>query len=326
MRVTGTLSASLTRRAFAFLAMGLLVFRASPAYAHPGTPPQPHDLWSAWPLSLGPIVGLLAAAWLYWRGHQAWRHRGRRLGWRAGAFAAGWLSLAVALVTPLDSLGHALFSAHMAQHLLLMLAAAPLLALSAPLGPLLMGLPYQAGSALGAWWPRAHRVRGAWRVLSHPVTAWGLHTLALWVWHAPGLYQAALTNAWLHGLEHVAFLGTALLFWWALLHPSRTSRWLLGPGGSMYVFTMALQGGLLGALMTLAPQPWYPIYAAWTEAWGLSLLGDQQLAGAIMWIPSGLVYLGAALAVLGAWLAAMERRDGQLMLNVPPEPAPPRLP
>jgi cytochrome c oxidase assembly factor CtaG len=95
-----------------------------------------------------------------------------------------------------------------------------------------------------------------------------LHALAVWLWHAPAFYQAALTNAALHGLEHVAFFGTGLLFWWALLHPPRSAGWMVGPGGSLYVFTMALQGGLLGALITLAPQPWYPVYAGWTEAWG----------------------------------------------------------
>jgi putative membrane protein len=289
----------------------LVVLLAAPArvWAHPGEPPQPHDLWSAWPVSLGPVLGLALMAWLYARGYGAWARRGRGLGWRAVAFAAGWLALALALVTPLDPLGHALFAAHMAQHLLLILVAAPLLVLSAPLGPLLLGLPGSAGAALGAWWRRAGGLQRAWQWLSAPAVAWGLHTLALWVWHAPGLYQSALTSDWLHGLEHFAFLGTALLFWWAVLHPRRQSGWIAGPGGALYVFTMALQSGLLGALITFAEQTWYPAYAATTAAWGLTPLEDQQLAGVVMWVPAGMVYLGAALGVLAHWFAVMERRE-----------------
>jgi putative membrane protein len=301
--------ASGCRRTAAAALAAWLAMSPARVFAHPGEPLGPHDLWSAWPLSLWPVLGLLATAWLFARGGRAWRARGTRLGWRATAFAAGWLTLAVALLTPLDTLGHALFSAHMAQHLLLILVAAPLLVLSAPLGPLLVGLPGRAGATLGAWWRGSRLLRRAWHLISAPAAAWGLHTLALWVWHAPSLYQAALTESWLHGLEHAAFLGTALLFWWALLHPRPNSAWMAAPGGALYVFTMGLQSGLLGALITFAPQPWYPAYAGTTAAWGLSPLDDQQLAGAIMWIPAGLVYLGGALAVLAAWFTAMERRD-----------------
>ena len=279
------------------------------AHAHPGQPLATHDLWAAWPSAIWPAVGLTLSALLYARGYLAWQRRGRGLRRRGAAFAAGWLALWAATLTPLDPLSHALLSAHMVQHLLLILVAAPLLAWSAPLGPMLLGLPGRLGSALGTWWQRARLVRGAWRGLSAPLSAWALHAAALWVWHAPVLYDAALANEAAHGLEHLAFMGTALLFWWAVLHPGRHASWLAGPGGALYLFLMGLQGGLLGALMTFSNSSWYASYRATTNLWGLTPLEDQQLAGVIMWIPAGTIYMAAALGMLGAWLAALERRD-----------------
>ena len=276
---------------------------------HAGQPLAPHDLWAAWNFSPSLVLGLAALAWLYWRGARASQRRlGRGSGWRLAAFGGAWLALFAALVSPLDRLSEALFSAHMAQHMLLILVAAPLLALSAPIGPLLLGLPPAERARLGHAWKRARPLRVAWRALSHPASAFGLHVAALWAWHLPGPYQAALQAEWLHAVEHGSFLVTALLFWWALVRPPRRFAWLRGPAGTLYLFALALQGGLLGALMTFAPQPWYPAYGASTAAWGLTALDDQQLAGAIMWIPAGLVYTAAALAVLGAWLSNLERR------------------
>ncbi|MGH2524657.1 MAG: cytochrome c oxidase assembly protein, partial [Anaerolineales bacterium] len=196
----------------------------------------------------------------------------------------------------------------MAQHMLLILVAAPLLVLGTPLSPFLLALPAPARTVLGRWWKRTSWARMAWHTLTQPVVVWALHTLALWLWHAPGPYQAALGNESLHALEHFSFLSTALLFWWAVARtPGRRTA---GQGVStLYLFTMALQSGLLGVLITFAPQPWYPAYAATTPAWNLTPLEDQQLAGVIMWIPAGVVYLIAALVGLGLWLRVMERAD-----------------
>jgi putative membrane protein len=225
--------------------------------------------------------------------------------WRWTAFAGGWLAVVIALVSPLDRLANVLFSAHMTQHMLLVLAAAPLLSLGAPLGPTLLALPPAWRIALGRGWPGS-RLQVVWSWLSRPAVAWGLHAGVLWAWHAPGPYQAALQAEWLHSLEHLSLLGTALLFWWVVFHPNRQHAWLRGPGGTLFIFLQALQSGLLGALITLASQPWYGAYQSTTAAWGLSALSDQQLAGAIMWVPAGMVYVVGALGVLGVWLSAAE--------------------
>jgi cytochrome c oxidase assembly factor CtaG len=196
----------------------------------------------------------------------------------------------------------------MVQHILLIVVAAPLLVLG-------------ISPALPAWGlPRSWRrpvlqkvhsmrwVAAAGKLLQSPFAAWALHALALWIWHAPGLYQGALNSAGLHALEHLSFLGTALLFWWVLFRPAGERELGLG-AGLLFIFTMALQSGLLGALLSFSPQPWYPAQSGGAAAWGLSPLEDQQLAGALMWVPAGVVYLVAALWLLGRRLLALERED-----------------
>src|SRR5439155_14282040 len=123
--------------------------------------------------------------------------------------------------------------------------------------------------------------------------AWLLALVALWVWHLPSLYQAALRNEPIHALEHGSFLGTSVLFWWTALSPGGRRRLPRG-ADVLYVFTGGFQGAALGALLTFASVPLYPFYAHTVGPWGLSPLQDQQLAGVIMWIPSGVIYLAVA--------------------------------
>ena len=236
--------------------------------------------------------------------------RGGQEPWRAWAFVGAWLALFAALISPLDRLAGALFSAHMVQHLLLILAAAPLLAVSAPLGTLLLGPPPPLAVAFGRQWKSATGLQTAWRWLSYPAMVWALHSLALWVWHAPVFFGAALAIEWLHVFEHISLLGTAWLFWWVCVHPTRRAAWLRGPGGALFVFTLAMPSGFLGMLITVAPSPWYDAYAVSSPNWGVSPLGDQQVAGALMWMPAGLVYVAAAVGMLAVWFKDEERAAG----------------
>jgi putative membrane protein len=211
----------------------------------------------------------------------------------------------MALVSPLHALGGALFSAHMAQHEVLMAVAAPLLVLGRPLVPFLWALPKGWRTGLGGA-AKAGPVHAAWRGVSAAPAAWVLHALALWAWHLPAFYGLALRSEWAHGAQHASFLLTGLLFWWALLR-GRGGRMSYG-AAVLYVFGMGVQGGGLGALLTLAPRPWYPPYALTTQAWGLSALEDQQLAGLIMWVPASVSYLLAGLWLFAEWLRESERR------------------
>jgi putative membrane protein len=124
----------------------------------------------------------------------------------------------------------------------------------------------------------------------------------LWAWHVPSLFGAALENEAVHAVQHASFLGTALLFWWAVL--GRDGRVVQRTGAAMaYLFTTMLHTGALGALLTLAPTPWYPHYAATSAAFGLDPVQDQQLGGLVMWVPGSAAYLAAALFIMARLLS-----------------------
>jgi putative membrane protein len=267
----------------------LAVLTAAPAAAHGPDAVRPDTLSQAWRLEPTVLAPLLVALALYGLGvARLWASagRGRGLTWRCVlAFGGGAAALVIALVTPLDALGGTLLSAHMAQHALLIAVAPPLLLLGRP------GVAF-------AW---ALAGREPWRSLAHlgdrlsrPLPAAALHGAALWVWHAPAAFDAALASPPVHALEHVTFFGTALLFWRAVLD-ARTSR-RAGPALAA-AFATLLHGGLLGGLITMAPAPLYTWYRARTAPWGLTPLEDQQLAGLLMWVPLGTVYLGACLVL-----------------------------
>ena len=283
------------------------IFRISPgllaiarvAFAHEGEPLQPHDLWQAWAFDPGVVIPLLIAAALFFRG--AKRSRGVTLT-QFACFWIGWAILALALVSPLHPLGEALFSAHMTQHELLMVAAAPLLVLSRPLVPMLWGLPYDWRRALGQWSKRKGP-QAVWRVLTDPMSAWWIHAAALWLWHVPALFQATLENEWIHAAQHLSFFGSALLFWWSLFYARGRANY---GAGVLYIFTTAVHTSILGALLTFATTVWYPAYTSTTKPWGLTPLEDQQLGGLIMWIPAAVVYLCAGLWMFALWLRASD--------------------
>jgi cytochrome c oxidase assembly factor CtaG len=240
-------------------------------------------------------IPLIAAALLYAIG--ARRSRGvTRI--QMVCFWSGWAVLVIALVWPLHSWSEILFWAHMTQHELLMLIAAPLLVLSRPLVPMLWALPGPERRSTARFFKRTGLIR-AWRAVSRPLPAWLLHAAALWAWHAPALFQAATRNIAIHALQHISFLGTALLFWWSLFYAGKRAVY----GESfVYVFTTAVHTSLLGALLTFSNTAWYPIYRFTAPQAGLTALQDQRIGGLIMWIPAGVVYLIAGLVLIALWL------------------------
>ncbi len=289
-----------------------LMLAVRPLAAH-GLALQPHELAGAWTLDPWLLASLVLPAWLYARGtRRLWTSSGYGRGirpWQMWCGAAGLLVLILALVSPLDQMGGALFSAHMTQHQLLMVAAAPLVILAAPTTAMVWAFPPPQRRALGAFGNRITRSR-PWRALMHPAMAWALHAAAIWVWHAPFLYQQTLDNGWIHFAQHVSFFGSALLFWWTIVHPRGGA--VRGRGIALLsVFSTAVHGSILGALLVFASTPLYPVYAGRVEPWGLTLLEDQQLGGLIMWVPAGIGYTAAALVLFAAWLQSMERRHAR---------------
>ena len=296
-------------------AVALLAPRA--AAAHPAAlhAAEPATWWTVEPGVLAALA--LTAAWYALGVRGLWRAAGRGRGVgraRVAAFAGALVALVAALVSPLDAMAEQLFSAHMVQHLLLILVVAPLAVLGAPSFVWLWALPRAGRVALGRWWRRRRRLRRAAHGVTAPVSAWLLHSAALWIWHAPSAYQAALRRPAVHALEHLAFLGTALLFWWAVA-PSAGRRRLSHGSGVLYVAAMGAQGSALGALLALSSVPWYPAHAPGAQAWHVAPIDDQQLAGLLMWIPASIVYVGTALALVARWLRAGEA------VRVPPTPA-----
>jgi putative membrane protein len=276
------------------IVFGLLTL-ASPASAHGfGEAWSSEATWTADPLILAPLY-ILAVVFLA-GAIRLWRHagigRGTRL-WQVGCFWVGWTVLALALLSPLHWLSEHLLSAHMVEHELIMAVAAPLLVLSRPLGVFVWAIPQ------------------AWRVAfaqvlviptlgfgSEPLAATALHSATIWAWHLPPLFDAALANRWVHMAQHVSFLATALLFWWAVLNVPLARR----GAAALHLFATMLALTFLGALMTLSSHPLYASYQG-HQISQLSPLEDQQLAGLIMWVPGCAIYAVAALTLLGQWIS-----------------------
>jgi len=259
---------------------------------------------ATWTYDLWIVVPLYASALLYLVGtRRLWRHARHGHGvrhWQAICFWCGWTSLALALLSPLHWLGERLFVAHMVEHEVLMVVAAPLLAVARPVGAFLWALPQRWRIWLGraAQYPV---LDAPWRVLRNPFTATAIHGLALWLWHMPIMYDAVLTDIAMHRLQHASFFFSALLFWWSLLYgPLRARGYGIAVG---CLFFTSLHSAILGIFLTLARQPWYPGQGEFAEACGLTPLEDQQLAGLVMWVPPGLIYLGAALYFASCWIS-----------------------
>ena len=286
---------------------GLIVF------AHVGAPLRPHDLWTAWTFEPVTIIALMLSGWLYARGlRRLWHAAGMSRGVRrreAWVFAAGWMLLALALLSPLHALGGVLFSAHMTQHEVLMTVAAPLLVVGRPLIPFVWALSPKWRRTTGQW-TSAGGVARPWRLLTHPASAFLLHGVAIWMWHIPSLYDATVDSELMHAAQHVSFVATALLFWWVVLQPSASRGG--APASIGMLFGTVLHTGALGALLTLTSRLLYSAYAATTAPWGLRAIDDQQLGGLIMWVPGGLAYVVAALFLVVRMLRESEYRVARL--------------
>jgi putative membrane protein len=272
------------------------------------------ELAVAWEFDPLVIFVLVGSAWLYRRG--SLRHRaevpGRRR-WERAAYWAGWWALVVALVSPLHPWGQVLFAAHMTQHEILMLVAAPLLVLGRPMVAIAFALPRGDARAVAREFNRP-TLRNAWSLVTRPVAAWLIHGIALWLWHIPALFEATLRHEPVHHLQHASFFGTALLFWWALA--KSRARVANIATGLLYLFTTMVHTGALGALLTISDRVMYPAYGGTAANWNLTPLEDQQLGGLIMWIPAGLVYVAAALVILASALRRPATQIGRMSASV----------
>lgn len=256
-----------------------------------------------WSFEPGIVIPLVVLGAWYARGVHVMRLRSRHAPRTSATtlFACGWFVLVAALVSPVHELSEQLFSIHMVQHELLMALAAPLLVAARPGPALVWALGPRHRPALVRI-VRIPAVHGTWRELTRPFPAWLVQGIVIWVWHLPMLFEATLHSDAVHAAQHLAFFGSAVTFWWSVMHGRRAARGL----AILSLFTTAVHTGVLGALMTFAHSPWYPAYGTRPETWGLSPMADQQLAGLVMWIPASAAYLVAALSTAHRWLSDSE--------------------
>jgi putative membrane protein len=272
------------------------------AAAHGADEHEPYLAWTFDPWIVGPLAvsGLMYLAGMN-RLCRGTGYRGIRF-WHAMAYGAGWLSLGIALMSPLHWLGEHVFTFHMIEHEIVMAVAAPLIVLARPIGALLWGLPKAVRRRVVVTFQKRN-LRRLWSFVSGGRNATIIHGLAIWAWHAPILFDAAVTNVAIHRLQHVSFFSTALLFWWAVLRRSDYGA------GAFHLFVTMLHTSALGALMALAPHVIYGEQTLHSAEWGLTRLEDQQLAGVVMWVPAGTVYAGAALALIARWISRSSKRS-----------------
>ncbi len=291
---------------------GVLVL-AGPAAAHgvvPAGAPTAASILLGWtfaPLPTVPIVG--AVGWWLWATRRVDRaHPGnpvpRR---RTVAFLSGLLALGFALMSGVERYDTTLFSVHMVQHILLMLVAAPLIAMAAPI-TLVLRLS-SAGTRRRWVLPVLHsRVV---RVIGHPVIAWIVFAAVLWGTHFSPLFDASLEDPIVHDLEHGLFLGAALLFWWPAVGLDPSPWRLRHPARIGYVFTQMTQNTFLAVAILNASDVLYRHYASLALPWGTGPLEDQRLAAGLMWIAGDAVFIGAIMALVAGWMRLETRAEAR---------------
>ena len=257
-----------------------------------GAPPDPMTLLWRW--NLDPILLiLLVAAVVAYAGLAG---RASAVRWRRACFYGGWVLGAAALTSPLCALSVSLFSARVGQHMVLEMIAAPLVALGRPLTIFANAFRRSRNGQPSS----AHHRHGA----LGPVVVFAV---VLWCWHAPGPYAATFHSDVIYWLMHATSFGAALWLWTALLESPREH---LG-GFLAAALATTLQMGFLGAVITFSARPVYVAHWLTTGAWGLTPLQDQQLGGVIMWIPAGVIFLGAIMTALAVAMRQAGSRPGR---------------
>jgi len=255
-----------------------------------------------WSINIGCILMLALHRWKVQAGI-----------WRRASFCLGILVMLLALESPLDPLGDDyLFSAHMAQHLLLILIVPPFL---------LFGIP----EAVARAWLRVKVIARAEQILGRPVVAWFAAIAVMTLWHVPIFYNYALAHEAVHVCQHLSFLITATMFWWPVLHPLPECRLAMGPA-TIYLFAAAAENSILGIILTFISPGHYPVYLhpddeygalrLVRDTWRLSAEADQKLGGLLMWIPGCSIYFIAILALLARWYAQPDD-DAEVVAKMP---------
>jgi len=275
--------------------------------------PGLHGGLDSWSLPMPVTFLLVVVALVYLRGWCQLRDALPKVlpVWPLGAFLGGLLSLWAAVGSPLAALDHQRLVLHMVQHLLLMTVAAPLILLGAPVITFLYVLPRRLVASVLKPILRCPPVRGIARMVTHPVFCWLASTATVIGWHVPALFALGMRSAGWHATEHASFLAAGLLFWWPVVQPwpnlANWPRW----GIPLYLFLAALPCDALSAFLTFCDRVVYPHYLSANRLYDMSPLGDQECAGALMWVWVTFAYLAPA-AVVTIQMLSPPRRASKL--------------
>ena len=263
----------------------------------------------AWALPRAATLALEISAIVYWRGWLRIRRTRPAMfpAWRLICFLSGIASIVIAIASPLDTISDQLLVAHMAQHYILMSVAPPLIVLSAPVVPLLRGLPrWFVRPVLGPL-IRTVWLRRFFKLLVTPRVAWILMNVAYIGWHIPAAYEFALASWQWHIVEHACFFLTSVLFWWPVIEPWPShfsgSRWLLLP----YLLSADIINTAISALLCFSGRVLYPTYATQSRIFAITPLADQAAAGALMWVLGSIVFLIPAMYITLKLLSPRKR-------------------
>jgi len=253
-----------------------------------------HGGLESWEFPIALTVALAFMALVYLCGWFRLRPTpsGSMASWRAGSFLLGLCSIWTAVGSPIAAFHHELLTVHMVQHLLLMTIAPPLIYLGEPFTALLHGLPRRVDRATRTLFelPSIHRFG---TVVTQPAFCWLAATATLIAWHVPAVLAFGMKSEAWYAIQHVSFLVTGLLFWWPVFLPWPSTS--AGPNWStvLYLFLATLPCDILSGFLVFSERIAYPIYLSSLQHSGLSVIEDQQCAGAVMWTCVTVVYLVA---------------------------------
>jgi len=303
-------------------------------------------IFSVWELRWEVLIPLGVMLTLYLRGwfrlraiqqrvdakrrQQRWRlkHHRKPLAtpWRLASYLAGWLILLVALISGIDAYGSMFFFVHMLQHLLIMMAAPPLLWLGQPYAIGMWGLPRRWRLEVGGLFVDGSPVRRALDAIARPGLSWMVMVVVTWVWHDGKMYNLSLTSELIHDIQHLSFVFMGLYYWWLVTGAApRHYRFTSPLKRSLFLLAAVPPNALLGFSIALADEPIYTYYEAVPRLWGMSVMADQQLGGILMWVPGSMMFMMAALISAAIYFAEEEKKkalpqskwDGDNALLIP---------
>lgn len=277
----------------------------------------------SWDIRAEIVVTLLALALIYGWGWLRLRRRGAvsfARGWRLASYWTGILILGIALMSPIDVMGSQLFLMHMVQHLLFMMVAAPLMLLANPFPVMLWALPRDLRLQVGAWFQPEGIIHRLLSPVMKPGLIWMFYVALYLGWHDPNLYSAALRTGWLHDVQHLSFFAASQLFWWFVFGAGpRIGRRPPPMVRAMFALSMIPPNMIAGVAITMAETPIYPYYTEIPRIFSMSIMEDQIWAGLIMWVPGSMMYIVAAILLVGVQMggqasriAARERREREI--------------